>query len=472
MSREVIEAIHIPLDVVKHLDLKRGRNQGRIYRIAPPGFRFTPPPRLSQAGTAVLVAALLRPDGWYRDTAHRLIYERQDRDAIEPLRKMLRPGGAPLPQSRVNALWSLEGLQNLKDEDVRISLNDPVGQVRAMAVQLAARRLGQSSSLLENVLALADDPDPRVRFQTALALGDSRDPLVEPALLRIARQDASNQWIRSALLSSCAAMSDRLLVDLWNDQASSPDQGAGIRLLIDQLSESVGAHNDRHEIDHVLDRLAKNAKGPGSRELRDRVILALARGMRRSGGVLQAEPASRTPGATLVAGLLDETRTLVLDDRTPEAARVAAIANLGVLDPADSHVVLVKLLEPRQPLAVQLASVSALAEGQAPAVARILLSRLRGFEPSVRAAAIRTLLTRTDWTKVLLEAISRIDRDGGLSPALIEPADRAPLLKHRDPELARSAQKLFGQRTSQSRTQVVAEYLTAIRQKGDPIAGA
>ena len=39
MSREVIEAIHIPLDVVKHLDLRRGRDQGRIYRIAPPGFR-------------------------------------------------------------------------------------------------------------------------------------------------------------------------------------------------------------------------------------------------------------------------------------------------------------------------------------------------------------------------------------------------------------------------------------------------
>ena len=51
MSRAVIEAIHIPLDVVKHLDLKQGRDQGRIYRIAPPGFRFTPPPRLSQATT-------------------------------------------------------------------------------------------------------------------------------------------------------------------------------------------------------------------------------------------------------------------------------------------------------------------------------------------------------------------------------------------------------------------------------------
>ena len=60
----MIEAIHIPLDVVKHLDLRRGRDQGRIYRIAPPGFRRTTPPHLSTATTAELVATLERPDGW------------------------------------------------------------------------------------------------------------------------------------------------------------------------------------------------------------------------------------------------------------------------------------------------------------------------------------------------------------------------------------------------------------------------
>ncbi len=114
MSREVIEAIHIPLDVVKHLNLKRGRDQGRIYRIAPPGFVFTPPPRLSQAHDGRACRGARRTDAWYRDTAHRLIYERQDQAAIEPLRKMLRPDGRPLPQSRVNALWSLEGLKALR----------------------------------------------------------------------------------------------------------------------------------------------------------------------------------------------------------------------------------------------------------------------------------------------------------------------------------------------------------------------
>src|SRR5439155_1028823 len=69
MSREVLESIHIPLDVVNYLDLTSGRNYGRIYRIAPDGFRSPPPPRLSRAKGEELVADLESPHGWWRDTA-------------------------------------------------------------------------------------------------------------------------------------------------------------------------------------------------------------------------------------------------------------------------------------------------------------------------------------------------------------------------------------------------------------------
>ena len=100
------------------------------------------------------------------------------RAAIEPLRKLLSPADAPLPQSRVNALWSLEGLRSSQDEDIRIGLNDPVPQVRAWPCSSLPGGSVRSSPLLEDVLALANDPDSRVRFQTALALGESRDPRV------------------------------------------------------------------------------------------------------------------------------------------------------------------------------------------------------------------------------------------------------------------------------------------------------
>ena len=54
---------------------------------------------------------------------------------------------------------------------------------------------------------------------------------------------------------------------------------------------------------------------------------------------------------------------------------------------------------------------------------------------------------------------------------MIEPADRAPLLKNRDPEIARLAQALFGGPAAGSRAAVIAEYAAALRIKGDAGAG-
>jgi putative membrane-bound dehydrogenase-like protein len=475
MSREVIEAIHIPLDVVKHLNLKRGRDQGRIYRIAPPGFKYVPPPRLSQSPTAELIAALRRPDAWYRDTAHRLIYERQDSAAIAPLREMLGPHGAPLPQSRVNALWSLHGLKALEDRDILSGLDDPVAEVRASAVQLAARRLRTSKSLLARVLALADLADPAVCFQTALAIGESDDPRVAPALLRMLRRYAANQWIRSAVLCSSSLAAADMLVELSDDAALAPSKAAGAgatRLVIDQLAEIVGARNRRVEVDRVLDHLAMKWNDSGRQEMRDGVITALARGTRRSGGRLEAGAGSTSPGSQLVATMIESAKSAVLDSRRPDAIRALAIAQLGVLNPRESQVVLARVLEPREPLAVQVAAVRALAESESPEVAKVLLSRLRGFEPSVRAGAIQTLLSRANWTKALLEAVSRNEPGSGINPGLIEPADRQPLLKNRDAEIARTAQKLFASGASGSRAQVIALYAPALQLKGDPAVGA
>src|SRR6202041_412775 len=95
MSREILESIHIPFDVLKFIDLKAGRDSGRLYRIAPDGFRFPGQPHLSAASTAELVALLEHPNGWHRDTAHRLLFERQDKSAVPLLAALLRKSGLP-----------------------------------------------------------------------------------------------------------------------------------------------------------------------------------------------------------------------------------------------------------------------------------------------------------------------------------------------------------------------------------------
>src|SRR5262249_47532279 len=80
MYREVIEhPWSLPENIKKYLDLNSGNDRGRIYRITPDGFKQPKPVHLGSATTAELVATLANPNGWHRDTASRLLYERQDK---------------------------------------------------------------------------------------------------------------------------------------------------------------------------------------------------------------------------------------------------------------------------------------------------------------------------------------------------------------------------------------------------------
>ena len=82
--------------------------RGRIYRIVPLGFKRPKPPQLGKAGTYDLVATLSHPNGWQRDTAARLLYERQDPAAMPLLARVLEV--SPTPVARLQALHALEGL--------------------------------------------------------------------------------------------------------------------------------------------------------------------------------------------------------------------------------------------------------------------------------------------------------------------------------------------------------------------------
>ena len=97
MYRELIEgAAFIVPEILQHLDVSSGQDRGRIYRIVRDAAPRRAAPRLSQATTEELVALLEHPNGWHRDTASRLIYERQDQSAVELLKKLARESQSSL----------------------------------------------------------------------------------------------------------------------------------------------------------------------------------------------------------------------------------------------------------------------------------------------------------------------------------------------------------------------------------------
>src|SRR5262249_42715434 len=157
----------------------------------PEGFRRPKPPRLGEASTADLVALLEHPNGWHRDTASRLLYQRQDRSAVAPLGTLAHDGRTPL--GRLHALYALDGLKALDVAAVLRALHDPDSRVREHALRLA-ERFGSAPGIRDQFAGMTDDPDLRVRYQLAFSLGAVPGEASSRALSRLARRDGNDPW--------------------------------------------------------------------------------------------------------------------------------------------------------------------------------------------------------------------------------------------------------------------------------------
>ncbi len=79
-----------------------------------------------------------------------------------------------------------------------------------------------------------------------------------------------------------------------------------------------------------------------------------------------------------------------------------------------------------------------------------------------------TLLARGSWAAALLDAVKAGTADG----AAIDPAGRAILLSHPDPQVARRARSLFGTTAAGPGKDVLAAFAPALQRPGDAARGA
>jgi putative heme-binding domain-containing protein len=471
MYREVVEdPKYVPDDLIKtgQINLEGGRELGRIYRLSPPNFRVPKPPRLGKAATTELVAQLENPNSWWRETAQRLLYERQDRSAVEPLRKLVSQSS--LPQTRLHALWSLEGLDSLQEEDISVALADRSAGVRQHAVRLAEKEFRRHPTLLTKVLALAKDPDPMVRFQVAFTLGEAVAPSTEMALrpqlgqpepvaglAQIARKDADDAWIRTAVLSSSVACADHLFETLLQSPAFLPIDGGMI--LLKELAFTVGSRKQRAEVERVL-----AAAATADSRLQTSVLVALGEGLRQSHSDLMSRFFSdaSSPGYRFNS-LFIHAQQVAQDMEAPIGERQDAIALLGYERFEDVEEPLSWLLKAGQPQEVQSAAVAALARHEQREVPAILLRRWRNLSPAVQGAIADALLARREWIHPFLDAVETQTVSG----AMIGAGRRTLLLRHSDQSIRDRATALFGTVPSKARDEVIERYKVTLSLSGD-----
>lgn len=458
--REVIEhPASLPPVIKRHLDLTSGRDRGRIYRIVPKGFQARrPPPMLSKSTTEELVALLAHTNGWHRETASRLLYERRDAKAVPLLERLAAESKSPL--GRMHALYALAGLSTLDEATLIDRLADEHPGVREHAVKLAEAMLDQPR-VAAAVLAMTDDDDLRVRYQLAFTLGQLDSPERLTALARLARRDAGDRWMRLAIQSSLGTGADEVLRQLAGDEKFR--QTTTGRAFLEMLARQVGLANRADEVREVLtvvDELAQDAPSATAAVVRGLAGGASQRGAKLS-DVLAADPKSRAK--EILASLLAAARATAANDEKPVAERVEAIALLPLGSFADAAELAAGLLNHRQPQAVQLGTMQVLAKFDDPAIAEMVLAAWPHFSPPLRAAATELVFARSPWTVALFDAIDR----GVVHAADVDPARFKQLASRGDPALRRRAEKLLSSLQLGRRKDVVEQYRDVLAMPGN-----
>jgi mono/diheme cytochrome c family protein/glucose/arabinose dehydrogenase len=157
-------------DYIKSRGLELPVKRGRIWRIAHDGMRPGAAPKLGSAAGATLVETLSHPNGWWRDTAQQLLVQRGDKAVVPQLRGLA--GQAADWRTRLHALWTLDGLDAIEPAQVERALVDKSPDVRASAIRLSERWLGDPAQPIAGaVVKLMDDVSWTVRRQLAASIG-------------------------------------------------------------------------------------------------------------------------------------------------------------------------------------------------------------------------------------------------------------------------------------------------------------
>ncbi len=431
MYRKTIEhPEYLPGEVRKHTDFEGGKDKGRIWRL-----RATTAAQgkaLPAVGTnsAHLVAELSSRIPWRRDTAFRLLVERHDASVAGELKKSFRKTAAA--GTAVAQLRLLELLGGLDDETLVHAMKHLQPAVRQNAVLLSESRLSHSEKLRVQVLALADDPDSHVRFQTALSLGEVRGPRVVPALARIVAQQAADRWTRAAILSSLPDHTNALAMLTEIARRPSPDDGlaAFARDLGRQLGSGLAENQQATAFNELW-----SAMPSANLTLQIATTLGFA-----SADSIAFQRLVSSDTARLVP-LFTHVRALAAKDDAAVESRTHAVELMTFDASPEAGALLVGLLNANHRKEDQGAAARALVQPSRIALLASLLTanRWNTYTPGVRQMLLERLAARPEFADLLLDAVE----SDALPVNALTSIQRDQLRKSKNPESQARAQKLF-----------------------------
>jgi putative heme-binding domain-containing protein len=385
------------------------------------------------------VGLLAHGNGWTRECASRLIYERQDQSIVPALAKLAADTKKPLGQ--IHALWALSGLGALKKEHVLQALEKGKPEVRVQGMILA-EDFSDQAKVTESVYAQKDQGDKHALFQMALTA--SRLPQSDSrklALAMVLGKAGGDRWIEAAVMNG---LSDDLGT-MWVSIHGAPTVSATAKT---ELLKLIGRRNKPEEVAKAVMVIAR--RPPNSQ------TIAWVNALGKSAGSLPALEK-------------EALRWLSLSEKEKSDAQLIPAMTLllrqgyGVAAPA-----LLDAARNRKSDAVRVAVVQSLAKFSAPKVGADLLGLWPKSSGRVRAEILAALVTRPERVTALLKALET----KVVARADISASTLANLRSQKDVGLRSRVTKIFGApEKTKTRQQVINEYLPALKLKGDATKG-
>jgi putative membrane-bound dehydrogenase-like protein len=445
----------VPPALRDSVNFREGSDRGRLWRIVPRDVGARDKDcRPGEAATAKeLVAHLDHPNGWCRDTAQRLIVERHEEAAIEPLKAHARESR---PLGRVHALWALEGLGALDAATLLPAFKNAEEHVREHAARLAE---GRARECEPELLTLAGDPSVRVRLRAAVALSTLDSRRAQQALARLAARDAESPWMASAILGGIGENAWPFLNTLIeSDSFSTARVSAAESILLCRLATLAAARSSDSDRSALLARVA-------GRE-RDAVAIALVLGLVR-GQARPAEAGLSWLESSPARGVRDEAVAVAKDAGFAPWRRVAALELLlETKHPAARRIVPV-LLDPKQPIELQTAAARGVARIADAERLGAVFDDWQTYSLATRRVLLGSLASTVSLAERLIEAVARDD----IPAAELDPATRDALRSLRDPKLQARVAEVLRSGPAADRRAVVERYGAALALRADPSRG-
>lgn len=465
-----------------------GADRGRIYRVAARG---APAPDwldamdMGSLPDGALADLLGDENRWRRTHAQRLLVDRQAAAVGPTLARMAREDARPL--ARLHALWTLHGTGALQADALRAALSDAHPGVRAQAVRLTELLdEAEGAALFEkDLVAMADDPDPKVRFQLLLTLGDMDTDEAAAARDRLLARDLADPWVHMAALTADATPDFAKISQTARRFGDRPEGRSYLRRLTALAGASGSAADIREIVRFALDTPdAPGALVGGAPD----ILQGLADGLGRrtaggpdeaafpvDGGRLleafyaEADPAMRQGLLNLLRRARDvdvepaRAMAIAASGAEPPARRMDMLALVELGDPGEVAGALRDLIAKAPPEAgVQEAAARVLGKAPGDEAGRFLLNAYARLAAGARDEALNALLRSESRMHLLLDAVEA----GDISRSALGWNRRVRLMRDTEGPVKARARALL-RASDASRPDVMRAYEAALDLPGD-----